>query len=102
MRISICIEQACSGSDQGSGTIEIHTSTFHDDAGMIDRDSISLSNERRNHIIKIKRWIFSTPCIMSPVYNDFRLSTVGIDQEGWSVVPAPGIIGWMMKKTYAL
>ena len=77
--------------------IKLYGSPLHDDIGIETRDPIMLGDQGWYIVVKIVRRVFTAPSIISPVDNGLVIC-FAINQEGRTVIAAPGVVGGVEKK----
>ncbi len=93
--IPVLVQQTTGRCQQRALSIEFNRPTFHDNSGVNHRNAQRLAYPGGYHIIQVIGRIFIAPGVIAPIDDHFFLFRTGIDQEGRTMIPAPGIIGRM-------
>src|SRR5688572_27921023 len=81
VRIPVLVQQAGSGGEYGTFAVEIHGASLHHNSRINNGNIIMKGNECWNLIIQVKRRIFSSPRIVTPVNDYFFCFRARVYQE---------------------
>ena len=93
LRIAVGVEQAGLGGEQVSYPIDIDAAAFHNDVGREAFHVEVISNMDGNLGVEFVR-IFATPCVVVPIDEGSFGCVLSVEQEGWTMVATPSVVGW--------
>src|SRR5215208_2201832 len=96
MRVAVRVQEAGLGGQQRSPAVHVYRTAFHDDRWIEHREAELTGDPCGYDIVQIVRWILAAPRIEVPIDDGLCLVTgVALDEDR-AMIPAPGVVGWMV------